>query len=99
MALKWFCDQSGIEVFMAPPYVIKTDKDGKPVTKKIKTMNAEGELVVSEVAHVIYSKPKAYIIRLSVGDEVIQRVLCEDELNKVKAKLKDAWNVLEGLKP
>jgi hypothetical protein len=99
MALKWFCDVTGKEIFMAPPYTVQTDKNGKPQTKKIKSMNAAGDLEVIEVPHVIYSKPKAYIIRLSVGDEVIQRVVCEDELNKIKTILKGTWDMLERLKP
>lgn len=97
MGLKWFCDVSGKEVFMAPPYDVVVDKDGKPIQVKIKTQDSAGNTVEVLQPKLIYKQPKAYMIRLSVGDETIQKVLCEEELDKIKQKLKETWDLLEGM--
>jgi hypothetical protein len=97
MGLKWVCDVSGKEVFMAPPYDVVLDKDGEVVKVPVKTQDAAGKTVTIMQAKVVYKQPKAYMIRLSVGDESVQKVLCEEELNKIKLKLKEAWDLLEGL--
>lgn len=97
MGLKWFCDVSGVEVFMAPPYDVVLDKDGKPVQVPVKAQDSSGDTVTILQPKVVYQKPKAYLVRLAVGDEVIQKVFCEEELNKIKDKLKDAWDTLEKI--
>lgn len=97
MGLKWFCDASKKEVFMAPTYDVVKDDKGVPVMVPVKTQDSAGDTVTVMQPKVSYHKPKAYMIRLSVGDETIQKVLCEEELNKIKHKLKEAWNILEGI--
>lgn len=97
MGIKWFCDASGTEVFMAPPYEVIKGPDGKPIEVPIKTQDASGATITVLSPKLKYLKPKAYLIRLSVGDETIQKVLCEDELNKIKPKLKEVMDLLERL--
>jgi hypothetical protein len=99
MGLKWFCDVSGKEVFMAPPYEVELNPDGTPQKVHVKIQNADGSVATIEQAKVKYKQEKAYLIRLSVGDESIQRVLCEAEMTKIKDKLKEAWDILEKLCP
>ena len=82
---------------MAPSYDVVLDKDGKPVQVPIKTQDSAGHQTVIMQPKIIYHKPKAYIIKLTVGDESIQKVLCEDEVAKIRQKLKEAWDILEGI--
>lgn len=39
-------------------------------------------------------KPRAYLVRLSIGDEVIQKDFCVDCLSEVKQELKQVWDKL-----
>lgn len=99
MAVKWFCDASGKEVFMNPKSEAIKDKDGKPVMTTLKTQDAQGRVRVTSVPKVKYLEEKAYIVRLSVGDETIQRVLSAEAIGPLKAQLQGLWDILEGLGP
>lgn len=96
MAMRWFCDITGKEVFLAPKATPKM-KDGKPVTKFAKNFNGNTNKVDTlEVYDVEYESEKAYLVRLSVGDENIQLCVCKEALDKIMPQASKLWNVMEG---
>lgn len=97
MGVKWFCDVTGKEVFMTPKMKIVLGEDGKPVMGKTKIQDGSGKIIQKEVPEVEYLEEKAFLVRLSVGDESIQRVLSDEALKPIKAKLLDVWNLLEAM--
>lgn len=100
MALKWFCDVTGKEVFMAPPFKVVTDDKGKNVTVKTKVFNGNtGKVDLIDSPKLEYQKEKAFLVRLSVGDENIQLCLSKEGLDKIKGPLALLWNLLEDQLP
>lgn len=97
MAIKWFCDVTGKEVFLSPPYEVEKDKEGKPVHVPLKVQDHEGNINIQHAPKLKYLKEKGYLVRLSIGDENIQRTLCAEELDKIKIQLKHVWDLLEKM--
>lgn len=100
MALKWFCDVTGKEVFMAPPYEVAKDAEGKDIHLTSKNFNGNtGRIDRVESKKLRYLKEKAYLVRLAVGDENIQLCLSQEGLDKVRGHLTHTWAMLEDLLP
>lgn len=99
MALKWFCDATGKEVFMSPKTEPEKDKDGKAVMTSVKTQDGRGKVKKTAVPKMKYLEEKAFVIRLTVGDETIQRTLSAEGLGRFRSQLQAMWDTLEALGP
>lgn len=72
-----------------------------PKMSIMKRMNAQtGAIEEVPVPATRDLKPRAIIVSLSVGNEVIQRDFCVECFDKkIKKKMKGAWNLLEKVVP
>jgi hypothetical protein len=97
MGVKWFCDVTGKEVFMNPKTEPVKDSEGKPVMTTLKQQDSSGKIKVTNVPKVKYLQEKAFLVRLSVGDETIQRTLSAEAIGPMREELAVLWKKLESL--
>jgi len=106
MSVKWNCDVCGKDTLVNPPtkpileeVVIEGKKQivQKKVKKKFQD-SVSGEVKTVMVPQVEDLYPRAYIIKLNVGMETIQRDVCLDCLPKIKPELDALWKKLEDIR-
>lgn len=83
------CDICGKETYINPKIVQELDENGKQVFKK-QVVNG----VMNTIPSYIETQERAYIVRLSVGNEVIQKDFCKEHLNDVMPELEALRNKL-----
>ena len=76
---------------------------GKPVyhqklTKQKYQHPISGEMIERDIPEVKFLQPKCYIVRLKIGDEVIQRDFCKECLDKRLDAFKETFKSLEEIK-
>lgn len=103
MAVTWHCDICSKPTYVNPPfeYLFITDKDGNKIPKmsKMKQQNPyTGEIETVKIQDMKDLRPRAYIVRLSVGKEIIQKDFCKEHLDNVLPEIKALWNKLEKIK-
>ena len=96
MALKWFCDSTGKQVSLNPAYKHVKDKDGKPLTKKMRQQGPDGAVKLVDAPVLEYTEERGYLVKLTVGDESIQRVLSKEALDKMLPLLEAMMKTLEN---
>ncbi len=75
------------------------DKDGKQVYAAMKVQDPfSGEVKEVPVPKVEDLHPRTHIIRVTAGQEVIQKDFCKDCLEKIRPELQALWDKLEGIK-
>lgn len=94
------CDMCKKQTFVNPPteLVFSKDKDGNnvPVLIILKTMDFNtGEMVETQVQRQVDLKPRAHIIRLTAGQQMIQKDFCSACLQEVMPEIKGLWDRLE----
>ena len=71
----------------------------EPVMVEIDWQNPEtGVVEKKKVPKVKYLKEKAYIVRLRVGDQLIQRDFCEEGLQHLQPELDALWKKMKEMK-
>jgi len=96
------CDICKKKTFVNPPTepVFTKDADGNniPVLVTLKSMDFNtGEMVETQVQKQVDLQPRAHIIRLTAGQQMIQKDFCSACLQKVMPEIKVLWDRLEEI--
>jgi hypothetical protein len=76
--------------------IIETRKMPKLTTRKRQNPNGTvSDVNIQEVEDV---EPRIFIVRLAIGEEIIQRDLCKTCFDELKPKLQKMWKQLESIK-
>jgi len=98
--INWKCDICHKHTFINPPTQPVLDDDGKPKMSFTRVQDdTTGAVKKVSVPEIKDTLPRAYIVRLSIGNEVIKRDFCKECLqNHAGEELKALWDKLETLK-
>lgn len=101
MSVLWKCDLCGKETHVNPPTKPMYDEvDGKKVPKTaiLKQQDAHTGKMNDIKIHLHEDlKPRAFITKISIGQESIQKDFCKECLDKVLPNLKKAFNTLVNI--
>ena len=105
MAVAWKCDVCGKDTHVNPPVVqvFETQKIGDKVfdvlkMQKLQTMNfVTGEMEEQNVPVVKDLKPRAHIVKLNAGQQIVQRDFCDECLQSIMPELKALWDKLAAV--
>jgi hypothetical protein len=100
MANIFQCDKCKKQTFISPPteavYSIGEDGIKIPVMVTLKSMDfATGKMIETQVQKVVDLQPRAHIIRLVAGQQLIQKDFCSACLQDVMPEIKSLWDRLE----
>jgi hypothetical protein len=96
------CDICKKQTYVSPQTkpAFEKDADGNdvPVMIAMKSMDfATGKVVETQVQKQIDLQPRAHIIRLVAGQQIIQKDFCSSCLPKVMPEIKGLWDRLEEI--
>jgi hypothetical protein len=100
MANIFQCDKCKKQTFVNPPTepVFSIDAEGNkiPVMITLKSMDfATGKMIETQVQKQVDLQPRAHIIRLVAGQQLIQKDFCSACLQHVMPEIKSLWDRLE----
>ena len=98
MSVFWHCDMCGLPTKVNAKYEPILDKDKKPLMTKLRTMDfSTNEVKEYDVPQLKFLEPKAIIVKLNVGDQAIQRDLCQDCVKAHLPQIEALWDILEKI--
>lgn len=100
MAFTFKCDVCGVDgvVHHSAEMVKPRKKDDKVIYKKIRVQNSvSGVVSQADVPDYEYLFPKINLVRLSIGDETLQREICNDCLPRFRVRLEGVWTMLDEI--
>jgi len=99
MAVFWKCDICGKDTQLNPPVKQEVDKKGSPVMTELRRQDAQtGQIRKIPVPKMLDLFPRAYLLRLNVGSESVQRDFCRDCLETLRPEFDALWLKLENIK-
>jgi len=100
MAVFWKCDICGKPTQLNPPSRIEVDAKGAPVMTEMRRQDPQtGEVRKVPVPKMVDLFPRAYLLRLCVGSESLQRDFCKECLEALRPQFDALWRELENIKP
>lgn len=96
----WLCDKCGKPTHVAPPTeIVYEDKEKtKPKMTHMRQQDAHGKVHLHPVPVQKDLAERTKMVRLTVGDETIQRDLCNHCLSHLRAEFDALWAKMEGMK-
>lgn len=100
MAVFWHCDMCGKHTHVSPPTepLFEDAAKTKPKIVHMKQQQHDGSMKAVPVQAQKDLAPRTKIIRLIVGDEAIQRDLCEQCLEQLRPQFNILWGAMERAK-
>lgn len=88
----------GKETHVNPPTKPVLDENNQVIMTTMKIQDPfSGDVKSAVVPKVEDLYPRTHIIRVSAGQEVIQKDFCKECLDKVRPELEALWNKLESI--
>lgn len=93
---QFICDSCGKTTSLRPKIeLIYEEKDGKKIPKLKKVLKNGEEILTQEYRDL---EERAYLVRLSCGDEWIQKDFCKECLDKILPVIQQLWDILNSYK-
>jgi len=96
----WLCDVCGKPTHVTPHTELLYEDKEKTIPKiaHLKQQDAHGDMKLVPVHAQKDLSPRTKIVRLTMGDETIQRDLCDGCLIHLRPEMNALWKKMEDLK-